>query len=400
MKKILLTLAAVALSVSQVLAFSKPPAAPAAPVPVDPMFNTFVSMGDSLTHGFQGGAVDETRQPYTYGKRLSELMKTSYVQPLLKFPGFLVNIEDVGKGNIKWYEYYYAISGGKRVDDFANQSKLNNFGITGADITTALENDGGDGGYYKLVLGSNGAPMIDQALNRNPSFLSVWLGNNDALGCALWTDVSKLTDLAAFKAKYAALVSRITAKGSIQGVVVATVPDVAAIPYLQPANSPEVPAGSLKAFWNTNVSGRDEVLTPQDVATIRARTAQFNDTIISAALANGWGIMDANSYFVKVQKYGHNLKDKYGKPTGRIVNSNYLGGCFSLDGVHMSTTGYSIAANLFAEAINAAYNTKLGYVDEFATSEIDTLYKKPYDPRNLINSWIGQAVQWVVEMFI
>ncbi len=400
MVRILLACASVCMLTAQLLASSSPPPAPKVSTPIDPMFATYVSLGDSLTHGFQGGSVDETRQPYAYGKRLADLMKTGYVQGMLKFPGFLVNIEDVGKGNIKWYEYYYAIIGGKRVDNYSNQGSLNNFAITGCDISTVQDSGGSAGGYYKLVLGSSGAPAIDQALKRNPTFVTMWLGNNDTLGCALWTDVTKLTDLALFQAKFAKLVSRVTAKTSIEGIAVATLPDVAAIPYLQPANDPDVPAGSYKAFWNTNVSGVDEVLTPADVTTIRARSAKFNDIIKSYALANGWAIFDSAGFFQEILKYGYNLKDSKGNATGRIITAKYLGGIFSLDGVHLSTTGAAVTANKFAEAINYTYSTKLGKVDEYATSENDSLYKKPYDPRSFLNSWIGQALQWAIELFI
>ncbi len=400
MKRVPLMLAVILFSASHLLAFSSAPPAPPEKVAIDPMFDTYVTMGDSLTHGFQGGSVDETRQPDTYGKRLANLMNTEFVQGLLRFPGFLVNMEDVGKNNIAWYEYYYAITGGDRVDDWDDQDSINNFGITGADIRTALESGGDEGGYYKLALGKNGAPMVTQALDRNPTFVSVWLGNNDTLSCALFTDAGKLTPLADFQQKYSELISKITSKGSIEGAILINLPDVVAIPYLEPANDPDVPAGSYKAFWNTNVSDVDEVLTPSDINQITARTEQFNDIIEGYALANGWAFLDVNTIFDDILTYGHNLKNGSGYPSGRIVTADYLGGIFSLDGVHLSSTGQATVANFIADAIDYNYAAGLGNVDEFQASENDTLYKDPYDPRGLIDSWIGQAVQWVIEIFI
>jgi len=155
---------------------------PPAPEPVDPqIFDRYVSIGDSLTHGFQSGAVDETRQPTTYPNLIAAKMGTEFNQPLLKFPGYLINIEDVLKGNIAWYEYYYPLVGGERVDGYDDQASLHNFGITGSEAHNGLNTGGDEGGFFKLVLGKNGAPQVNQALDRNPTFVSFWLCNNDVL---------------------------------------------------------------------------------------------------------------------------------------------------------------------------------------------------------------------------
>lgn len=396
-KKLLISLVVLFAAV-QAMAFSPAPSDSGSKA-IDPMFDTFVSIGDSLTHGFQSGGVDETRQPYTYGNLLAEKMKTVYEQPLLKFPGYLINIEDVGKGNIRWWQYIIPIAGGMRVDD-SNQDTLNNFGITGADVATVMDSDGEDGGFYKLVLGKNGASALTQALDRNPTFMSIWIGNNDALGCALWTDITHLSTIEHFQQKYAALVARVTDTSSVEGAVLVNIPNVSAIPYLQPANDPDVPAGSKKAFWNTNVGGVDEVLTPEDIALIEKRTGQFNKIIRNYALANGWAYVDSNTVFNDIVLYGHALKDGNGRDTNRVITADYLGGIFSLDGVHCSSTGYAVVANFLRNEINLTYNTKIKSVDEYDVSTKDTLYNDPYDPRGLINSWIGQAVQFVIELFI
>ncbi len=385
----------VSFSVS-LFAFSPPP-----PEPENrDIFDTYVAIGDSLTHGFQSGSVDETRQPFSYPALIAERMATSFTQPLLKFPGYLVNIEDVGKGNIPWYKYYYPLVGGKRVDGYDDQSILNNFGITGADVTTVMESDGSEGGFYKLVLGNDGEPAAEQAIDRDPTFITMWAGNNDVLSCALWTDPSHQTAIDVFRQKLANLVDKVLSASSLQGVVMANVPDVCAIPYLEDANDPDVPYGSMKAFWNSSVSDNDEVLDPSEIQQVREGARLINQEIRNTAVANGWAFVDANAIFDEMAMYGHALKRANGNSTGRIVTTDYLGGVFSLDGVHPSVTGHAIAANLFIEAINYTYDMNLEMVDEYAASEKDTLYKDPYDPRGLINSWIGRAVQFVVELFI
>ncbi len=214
-----------------------------------PLFERYYAIGDSLTHGFQSGAVEETRQPLAYAPRIAALMGTEFNLPLLKFPGYLVNIEDVAKGNIRWWQYYYPLTGGSRVDGYDDQNSVNNFSITGTTMSQIFTHSGSEGGFFKLVLGSDGDPALDQALAKNPTFLSVWLGNNDVLGAALSTDTAALTPIEDFRDDFEYLISRIASKDSIQGVVIMNVPDVTCIAYLDEADNPDLPAGSYKPFW-------------------------------------------------------------------------------------------------------------------------------------------------------
>lgn len=363
------------------------------------LFDRYVAIGDSLTHGFQSGAVDETRQPTAYPNLVAKKMGTPFNQPLLKFPGYLVNIEDVLKGNIAWYQYYYPLVGGKRVDNYANQSKLNNFGITGSESYNGLNTGGSEGGFFKLVLGAKGAPQVTQALNRNPTFVSFWLCNNDVLGSALSCDVSALTPLADFKRDFGACVNAIAAKSTVQGAVLLNVPDVTCIAYLKDANSPSLPAGSLNPFWMAKASD-NMALTPDDIALIQQRANEINAEIERVALANNFAFVDANAIFNDIKKYGHNLKDANGLATSRVITADYLGGLFSLDGVHPSVTGQAVAANFVIDEINFTYGVNLAPVDEVAAASSDSLLKKPVDPRKVIDGWVADAIYFVVELFM
>jgi len=49
---------------------------------------------------------------------------------------------------------------------------------------------------------------------------------------------------------------------------------------------------------------------------------------------------------------------------GIAISNKYItGNIFSLDGVHLTPMGYAIMANVFVDAINAKYSTKLGKVN-------------------------------------
>ncbi len=377
--------------------------APPPPAADAKMFDRYVSIGDSLTQGFMGVGVDQTRQPWAYPNRIAQKMGTDFNQALLKFPGFYVNIEDIAKGNIRWYQYYYVITGGKRVDNYDDQEILNNFAITGSDISTAQYSTGEEGGFYKLVLGKKGRPMVDQALDRKPTFATIFLGNNDLLGAALRCNLDELTPTKIFKADYARLVSRVRSElkengGSIQGIAMANLPDVSCIAFLDADPNPDSPAGTVKPFFLYQ-STETLRLTPADIEKIQERHAEFNNVIKEAALSNGWALVDVNETFTDIKENGRGLLRADGSASSRVIDAEYLGGLFSLDGVHPSVTGASVAANTFIEAINEDYGTQIGYVDEYNTSEQDTLYIAPYDPRTIVNSWIGKGLYFLVDLF-
>lgn len=375
---------------------------------VDPLFERYVAIGDSITHGFQGGAVDESRQQAIYPVLLAELMQTEFNVPKVKFPGYLVNLEDVGKGTIQWWQYYYVLVGGVRTDRYQQQSTLNNFAITGSDISTIQEKpaksedvfDYLGNRLFHLVLGEQGESAVEQALARNPTFLTLWVGNNDVLSTALWTDPAKMTPVDVFTAQMNQLVARIKQTPTLKGVAIATVPDVASIAYLQETNDPDVPPRSLAAFWNVDISTEGDVLDPNEIVLIRERAKTINEVIRNVATTNGWALFDAERVFNEVIEQGYILHDAQGNPTNRVISSEYLGALFSLDGVHPSITGHAVIANYFSKAINQTYGTQLGLIDEYAASEKDSLYGEPYDPRGFIHSWEWHVIQFVLSLFM
>jgi len=369
------------------------------PDPVEEqLFERFVAIGDSITHGCQSASVDETRQPKAFPALLAGKMRTDFVQGLIRFPGYFINIEDELKNNIRWWQYYYVLTGGSRKDNYSNQSKLNNFGITFADAHDGLNTNGSAGGYYELALGPNGAPQVTQALRRNPTFVSFWLGANDVLGAALGCDVGLMTPIDDFIQDFTACVDKIAEKNSVQGVVLANVPDVTTIAYLQETNDPNFPDGSLYPFWKEAPSN-DMLLTPDDIELIQQRTAEINQAIENAAIANNWAFVDAHAIFSDIDLIGHRLKNRYGNATSRTLSTDFLGGIFSLDGVHPSITGHAIVANFFIAAINFTYDENLGTVDEVRTARYDSLLKSPVDPRGQMDGLIGDAILFVIENF-
>jgi lysophospholipase L1-like esterase len=348
-----------------------------------PLFKQYVALGDSLTQGVQGTSAEETRQPSAYPALLAKIMSTNYTQAPLTFPGNSINDEDYIKGNIKWWQFYYPIIGGHRKDGYKNQDTLNNFGISGAKIEHIIESKAKFEGMQKLVLGANGESAIDQAMKQNPTFVSVWIGHNDVLAAVARTDTTNLTPLADFEKSLVILIKKIKDTPSVQGVVLANLVDITQLPYLETVNLPEYPAGSKRVYYKSdaNIKGPHQVLDPSELALIKERLQAINALLKKAAADNGWAFVDFHQFYLNVVKRGHLLRGENGFSNNDVITTEYLGGLFSLDGMHISTTGQAVFANEFINAINQHYLTSLPNVNEVAVSQKDSLYQNPVNPR-------------------
>jgi hypothetical protein len=61
-------------------------------------------------------------------------------------------------------------------------------------------------------------------------------------------------------------------------------------------------------------------------------------------------VVDIHSLVDRI--YGHGYK-----VGGQLLTPFYLGGLFTLDGIHPTDTGYAVIANAFIDAINSHFNT-------------------------------------------
>ncbi|MBK0382830.1 G-D-S-L family lipolytic protein [Pedobacter sp. SD-b] len=242
---------------------------------------------------------------------------------------------------------------------------------------------------------------------RSHTFFSFWLGNNDVLGWAtnggvVNNDPTKaLTSKANFTNLYSAFIGTLTAQG--QKGVVATIPDVTAIPYFNTVTVSAINAG-LKAnpqtanyslvinalnpatglhsprlatsadliilTFNTasiGVNGyglsplnpiKDEqVLDKDEVAIAKDYVNSYNTSIKTIAAAKGLAVFDAYAFLNQFKGAGISVD-------GVAASSSYISGnVFSLDGVHLTPFGYAIAANGFINSINSTYGSTIPTVN-------------------------------------
>jgi lysophospholipase L1-like esterase len=283
-----------------------------------------------------------------------------------------------------------------------------NLGVPGARVhdTVATINDGG--GLHDLILRNpafQNTTALQQALSLQPTFVTLWIGNNDVLAAAtsgIVIDGVTLTPTAQFEADFRAIVGAVTASGA--KMAIANIPSVTSIPFVttlppvvvnpttrQPVlingspvpligpNGPLAPtdrvllpaSAALAAGFglppgipgsNGQPLGTQFFLDGNELAAIAARVAEYNNVIATVAGEVGAAFIDINTIFGQVASRGVN----YG---GITYSTAFLtGGLFSYDGVHATPFGYAFVANEFIKAINATYDANIPPVDLFQFS--------------------------------
>jgi hypothetical protein len=93
------------------------------------------------------------------------------------------------------------------------------------------------------------------------------------------------------------------------------------------------------------------VVIPNEKTQIKNATAGYNASIQAAATSAGYAFVDANAFMQQLAAGG--VTDGDHTLTANLVT----GGAFSLDGVHPTSRGYALIANLFMKAIDATYGS-------------------------------------------
>jgi lysophospholipase L1-like esterase len=227
-----------------------------------------------------------------------------------------------------------------------------------------------------------GSPFIVSeaacAVALQPSTVIVSIGSNDVLQ-ALTTGTAPTTP-AVFETNYQLLLETLSL--SQANIVVANVPDITLLPFVVnstafqqlcgvplPAGVPYVVPNIAAATFN--ICTENIPVTQAQISAIQALVAAY-DSIISSEVAalNARGgsatIVDLNSVLKSLSVNGYNLP-------GIHLTTAFLGGLFSLDGIHPTNTGYAILANSFITAMNGALGTKIPLANIQAVASKDPL---------------------------
>lgn len=264
--------------------------------------------------------------------------------------------------------------------------------------------------YYRFASSPGFSTILGDALSSNPTFFTLWLGNNDVLGYALAGGAyDAITPSDTFSLYLTNAVLKLTSNGA-KGAI-ANIPDITDIPFfttvpynglvlteqtqvdaLNAAYAPlqitftlganpfivadaaapggkrkikntelvtlAVPQDELKCngLGSTTAIPNDYWLDNTEISNIKIATSGYNTKLKSLADAHNLAYVDMNSYFKTVAS-GITFNGVEYSPA--FVS----GGAFSLDGIHPNPRGYALVANQYIKAINSKYESSIPEVD-------------------------------------
>lgn len=358
-----------------VLAASIPPAWADSSKRAD--LSRLVVIGDSLSAGFQNGSLLDHQQVHGYAALVAAQAGVELPLPLIAQPGIPNVFTLVNPGPPPVILPVPGTSPG-RINPTVQTMNL---AVPGANVQDALTTrpDFLFDDLTDLVLGLPGLfggisfSQVEWAEVLAPTTILVWLGNNDALGAAVAADASLVTPVEVFKRAYKEVMDRLAATGAT--LVVANIPDVTVIPFLTSAEDAAAQTGlSLVVVGPILGIGPGDFVTPDafpliskilsgvtpgplpanvvldagEVAVIRSATEAFNAFIAAQVHEKGAALVDIHALLGSAYAGGIVVG-------GQRLTTAFLGGLFSLDGVHPTNTGYAVIANTFIKTLNTHF---------------------------------------------
>jgi hypothetical protein len=303
-------------------------------------FTKFISIGNSLTAGFQAGALFTEGQNNSFPAIMAQ--QFAYVstndpfdQPTINsVNGYNSTFSNPGAGVIRGRLVLFDPDGptGPRTASPApagtpglpapyntadlptpytgDKSQLNNFGVPGILLGQALTPlTGGPAGnpaynalYARFASSPGTSTILGDAIAKQPTFFSFWLGNNDVLGYATTGGAGAvpLTSTTAFQAQYNAAITQLLAVNSNTKGIVATIPDVTSIPFFTTVRYNAIPMdATTAAAANVGFGGYNQILgamqlNPQLLAAlgITAASLEARKISFSASTSNRIVIVD------------------------------------------------------------------------------------------------------------
>lgn len=389
-------------------------------------FSSFIAVGNSLTSGFADGGLYLEGQQVAFPNLMAAQMKAvgggEFTSPFFSVEqangsGYirLVSLKD-GNPVTEPVTDKVAVRGanpaGKPLyTKFTNP--IQNLGVPGMRLDMAFAPGIGTvmgNPYFERLLPDNTPATLTYqayAAGHAHTFFSFWLGNNDVLGYATNGAVSTidvngvpvedptkaLISLPVFTNLYTKFIESLTLKQE-KGVV-ATVPDVTAVPFFNTVTTARLSAGLQAAtqgkakdvYIKTKTTVRvatdkdlfpltfntamflqgvgtsplnpvpdKDVLDADEVKLVAQRVVDINKEIKRIAASKSLAVADVYTFLNKVKTgYVYN---------GILISSAFItGNAFSLDGIHLTPMGNAIVANLFIDAINKTYSSSIPKVD-------------------------------------
>lgn len=375
-----------------------------------------VVVGDSILAGFGNGGLVETGLMGQQNSAPALIARRAHVklpQPLMKGPGVPppYRIDDANRnGVLEVGEVHRRSDGiGFRSDP---DKDVRNLAVPGESVSSVFEKIDAEHFAGDLVSGSAdgrdimkflilGLPLRDDDVSQvtrtrdaAPSFIMLWLGNNDVLDLATKTNPNgaELTPVE-FGTAYRRLLNALADNGV--PMVVANIPDVTQVAALRRAGQTVTECrradGTIDPVPPEDLVSIDldrtllptppcsKVLNADERASIRGTVAAFNAEIAAAVTEVE---VSRNVPIATVDVFA--IFDGYAaggvEVGGRLLTTRYLGGLFGLDGVHPTRTAHALIANAFIDAINARFGEAIPPVDVARVARRDRLVGNRFQP--------------------
>ena len=376
------------------------------------IFHSYVAIGNSITAGYQSGGINDSTQRQSYARLLAIQMGTRYRYASLAGRGCSPPIVNGLTGALP------AGTTSTTCDLRATSSitdVLNNVAVPGARVLDPISTSTvASNALTTFILG--GKTQVSRALDAKPTFVSIWIGNNDVLVAGLTGLITPggpfnatfdspgiVSTEPQFEASYDAMIKQFTdsARG-VKGVLIGVM-QVSLVAALTPgsviAASPAIQAGINAAtgktvFIHPNCTGSTSliyvqkmlqliaagtlppaivcqpntagfpapvgdalVLDPAEQTTLSAAINAYNAYIAAKAATIGFAYYDPNPLLAALKANGT-------VPAFPNLASSTatFGTVFSLDGVHPAAAGHVLIANQLVGVINTKYGTSLALV--------------------------------------
>lgn len=390
-------------------------------------FSKLVVVGDSLAAGVENGSLVDFQQEHGFAKVIARQMHVPLSLPLVPYPG-APNTSDLVDASfppvikpLPGYLVFPRLNPFEEVTDVAVplqtvSDALNrkpNRSLKSSDETQLATN---------LVLGfpcpvlipCPARTQVQQAVALRPTAILINIGNNDILApvtsgqlaSILTSPIEQQAFFTQFATNYALLLQQLSAArapfiiGNLPDVIetaffipvpkvaaelklpvsdVTTLLGVNATDFITLSALPKVEAivtnqvqGPLPASCSATATPAPCVVTAQEAAAARAVVMQLNHIIVTEAAPYHAVMVDLFHLVDQLYVNGYTVGN-------RKLTSDFLGGLFSLDGIHPTNTGYAIMANEFIKAINQAFDLNVRSANVREIAERDPLVlNKPF----------------------
>jgi hypothetical protein len=306
------------------------------------LFVRYVAMGNSITAGFQSAGINDSLQSRAYPVVLAQRAGATFNYPAVAMPGcprpFLAPLGTTGR-----------VGTADSCARINNPRITNNVAVPGARIRDVFTFPTGQlASLNTLLVGPR--TQVRAMIEARPTFVSLWIGNNDALEAAVGGILgprtagadSSLTPLATFQSRLNTIVDSIKFANPEGAMLVGVVNAALAAPILQPGayfflardvatnrfqgklvnancspvtalGTPNPLAANLVSFQIVGDANFLEIncdpaaypvgdprrgahlLDTQEQVIVATRVAQYNAAIQAAATANNWVYVDPNA---------------------------------------------------------------------------------------------------------